>query len=129
MARPLNKRYFGEGTGIEEKLAVRFHNGTTGVVGYIVKQTGSKRFVCSDGTATTTCYLADKDIGDLLAGEMSITVKNDAAVVSRVVKISARRATLSDGSTTAWNFDDSIVDGKVEIERFEEDDFEPVVIP
>ena len=95
MGRPLNKRFFGVGTAAGNEIKVQFHNGTGSVKGYIVKQTGSKRFVCSDGTVEKTCYLVDKASAEVLAGEMSISVKGDDNTVYQVVKISSKTFLLS----------------------------------
>ena len=103
MGRPLNKRYFGEPTAGGDEIKVQFHNGTTSVPGWIVKQTGSKRFVCTDGTNTETCYLVDKAAGALAANEMSITV-DDNGPAKQVTKIAGRKVTLDDGTTQAWDF-------------------------
>lgn len=121
MARPLNKRYFGPPTAAGNEIKVQFHNGTASVAGWIVKQTGSKRFKCSDGTVTKTCYLKDKASADLLAGEMSITVKDDAGVAKRVVKLAGRKLTHADGTIGYWSFSASTTDGKVEMEEAGED--------
>lgn len=121
MARPLNKRFFGPPTAAGNEIKVQFHNGTASVPGWIVKQTGSKRFKCSDGTVTKTCYLKDKASADLLAGEMSITVKNDAGVAKRVVKLAGRKLTHADGTIGFWSFSASTSDGKVEMEEAGED--------
>ena len=52
MGRPLNKRFFGvEGTGPTasgNEIKVNFHNGSAVKEGYIVKQKGSKKFVCEE---------------------------------------------------------------------------------
>jgi hypothetical protein len=103
MGRPLNKRYFGEPTAAGNEIKVQFHNGTSSVPGWIVKQTGSKRFVCSDGTNEETCYLVDKAAGAIAAGEMSLTV-DDNGTPKQVVKIAGRKVTLDDGTTQAWDF-------------------------
>lgn len=103
MGRPLNKRYFGEPTAAGNEIKVQFHNGTSSVPGWIVKQTGSKRFVCSDGTNEETCYLVDKAAGAIAAGEMSLTVDDNGAP-KQVVKIAGRKVTLDDGTTQAWDF-------------------------
>jgi hypothetical protein len=103
MGRPLNKRYFGPPTAGDE-IKVQFNNGTSSVPGWIVKQKGSKRFVCSDTALTqATCSLVDKAAGDLLAGEMSITV-DDGGTARQVTKISGRVATLDNGTRVAWDF-------------------------
>jgi len=103
MGRPLNKRYFGEPTAAGNEIKVQFHNGTSSVPGWIVKQTGSKRFVCSDGSNEETCYLVDKAAGAIAAGEMSLTVDDNGAP-KQVVKIAGRKVTLDDGTTQAWDF-------------------------
>jgi len=129
MGRPINKRYLGEPTTDGQEIKVQFFNGTASVNGWIVKQLGSKRFRCTDGTEIADCVLVDKTSANLLAGEMSISVKDDAGVVSQITKITGRKVSTA-GSTTGWNFSDSAVDTKVEMEEAgdvagtNEDDFE-----
>ena len=103
MGRPLNKRYFGEPTAAGSEIKVQFHNGTASVNGWIVKQKGSKRFECSDGTDTAICTLVDKASAGLLEGEMSITI-DDGGVAKQVTKIGGRRVTLDDGTSRSWDF-------------------------
>lgn len=121
MGRPLNKKYFGPPSAGGEELKVQFHNGTGSVNGWIVKQTGSKRFICSDGSVEVECYLVPKNSGDLAANEMSLSVKDDSGNVYQVSKISAHRVTVETGSTTAWNFNDSTTDGYAEMEEAGDD--------
>jgi len=117
MGRPLNKRNFGTPDSGNE-IKVQFHNGTASVPGYIVKQKGSKRFVCKDASGTTaTCVLVDKAAGSLAAGEMSITMKLDDTTVVQVVKISGRKMTADNGNTYPWNFSTSTTDGAAEVEE------------
>jgi len=104
MGRPLNKRYFGPPTATGNEIKVQFHNGTSSVPGWIVKQKGSKRFVCSDTALTqATCVLTDAAAGSLTAGQMSITV-DDNSTARQVTKISGRVATLDNGTRVAWDF-------------------------
>jgi len=103
MGRPLNKRYFGEPTAGGDEIKVQFHNGTASVPGWIVKQKGSKRFVCTDGTNTETCTLVDKAATAIAAGEMSITV-DDNGTARQVTKISGRKVTMDNGVMQPWNF-------------------------
>ena len=121
MGRPLNKRYFGTPTAGNNELKVQFFNGTASVPGWIVKQTGSKRFVCTDGTATATCYLTDDDAGNLVAGQMSITLKLDDTTAVRAVKISGRKFTANNGNMYAWNFSTSTTDGAAQVEEAGDD--------
>lgn len=116
MGRPLNKRFFGTPTADGNEIKVKFFN-TAPVDGWIVKQLGSKKFRCTNGTAIKDCFLVDKLAADLQAGEMSMVVKDDNGLVSRVVKITARKVTLSNGTSTPWNFSDSIEDDAVEMEE------------
>ena len=117
MGRPLNKKFFGAPTAGGSEIKVQFHNGTKSVNGYIVKQLGSKKFRCTDGVATTDCFLVDKAAGAIAAGEMSIVVKDDAGAVKQVTKISGKKVTLDTGTTISWNFSDATDDASVEMEE------------
>ena len=105
MGRPLNKRYFGPPTAGGNEIKVQFNSGSGSTPGYIVKQTGSKRFNVSNagGTVTGTCYLVDKASAALAAGEMSIVV-DDNGTSRQVVKIAGRTVTLDNGSKIKWDF-------------------------
>jgi hypothetical protein len=122
MGRPLNKRYFGEPTAGGNEIKVQFHNGTASVNGWIVKQLGSKKFRCTDGTATKDCVLVDKASAAVAAGEMTITVKDDGGTARQVIKIAGRKVTLDTGASIAWNMSDSTSDGAVEMEEAGDDD-------
>ena len=128
MGRPLNKRYFGTPTAGGSEIKVQFHNGTASVNGWIVKQLGSKKFRCTDGTAVKDCFLVDKSAADgntpaaVTAGEMTITVKDDAGALKQVTKIAGRKVTIDTGETIAWNFSAATDDGAVEMEEAGDDD-------
>lgn len=116
MGRPLNKRFFG--ANANNNLRVRFHNGTSSVDGAIVKQKGSKKFVCVDANGTeATCVLTAANNAALVAGQMSITVTNDAGTDLFATKISARKITASDGNVYPWTFSSSNTDGSVQVEE------------
>ena len=120
MGRPLSKQQlFGANSG--NNIKVQFYNGSASVPGYIVKQTGSKRFVCSDADGNTaTCYLVDKASAALGAGEMTITLKYDDATVQQATKIARHRVTLDYDSSVQsmpWNFSTSTTDGAWQIEE------------
>jgi hypothetical protein len=116
MGRPLPKSLFG--ANAKNNLRVQFHNGTSSVAGAIVKQKGSKRFVCVDASSTeATCKLVSKDDASLAAGEMSITVTNDAGTDLFVRKISRHLITGSNGVRYPWNFSSSNTDGNVQVEE------------
>lgn len=115
MGRPLNKRFFGADAGADIK--VQFFNGTKSVPGYLVKQKGAKKFLCRDAKGNEAiCMLVDKAAGDLVAGEMSITVKLDSGEVAQVTKIAARKVTVN-GVSMPWNFDAATDDGAVQVEE------------
>jgi len=104
MGRPINKRHFGTpDSGSDFK--VRYHHGSE-ANGWIVKQVGSKRFKCTDGTNPYVCTLVDKDQGALALGDMTISVKDSANsdAISQVTKITGRRVTLSAGTQIPWDF-------------------------
>ena len=133
MGRPLNKRYFGPPTAGGNEIKVQFFNGTASVNGWIVKQLGSKKFRCSDGTVTRDCFLVNKASAAVAAGEMTITVL-DGATPKQVTKITAHLAQLEGtGDKIKWDFtgagatvemeeagDDAVIDNV----GTDEDDFE-----
>ena len=138
MGRPLNKRLFGKAgvgpTASGNEIKVNFHNGTAVKEGYIVKQKGSKKFVCEEiGTGGEfTCTLTTGKLpAALAAGEMAISFKMDDSETYTVSKISGRKATLSaptatgtnayDGKSVPWNFSTSTADGAAQVEEAGDD--------
>lgn len=122
MGRPLNKRLFG--ANAKTNLKVQFYNGSASKQGYIVKQVGSRRFKCKDAAGNAAvCKLVNKAAGDLVAGEMTITVKLDNTTVVHVQKISSRMLTVYPGEGVPaltrypWNFSSSTTDGAVQVEE------------
>ena len=135
MGRPLNKRLFGTPTAGGNEIKVNFHNGTAVKEGYIVKQKGSKKFVCEEiGTAGEfTCTLTTGKLpATLAAGEMAISFKMDDAETYTVSKIAGRKVTLVapsatgsnayDGKSVPWNFATSTSDGAAQAEEAGADD-------
>ncbi len=120
MGRPLSKQQFF-GANSLNNIKVQFHNGTSSVKGYIVEQTGSKRFKCKDANGVTAiCYLKDKASADLQSGEMSISFKYDDGTIQQATKISRHRATFLYNSVVRsypWNFSTSTTDGEWQIEE------------
>jgi hypothetical protein len=118
MGRPLNKKFFGTPTAGGTEIKVRFRaTGEAEANGWIVKQLGSKKFRCYDGTDTMDCVLVDKAQGTLAVGEMSIVVKDDGGTARQVTKIAGRKVTLDSGASIAWNFSNAADDGAVEMEE------------
>jgi hypothetical protein len=120
MGRPLSKQQLF-GSNSSNNIKVQFHNGTTSVRGYILEQTGSKRFKCSDSDGNTAiCYLVDKASIDLEPNEMSITFKYDDGTVQQATKIARHKATFNySGSVRSmpWGFATSTTDGRWQIEE------------
>ena len=138
MGRPLNKRLFGVAgvgpTAAGNEIKVNFHNNAGVKEGYIVKQVGSKKFVCEEieTPGLFTCTLTTGKLpAALVAGEMSISFKMDDAETYTVSKIAGRKVTLSapsgtganayDGKSVPWNFSTSVVDGAAQVEEAGDD--------
>ena len=108
MGRPLNKRYFGADLG--NNIKVHFHNGTDIVSGYIVKQVGSERFICSDVNGVqVNCLMVAKSFNDISVGEMAMTVKFDDGTVAHPSKIAGEVMTVNN-QIIHWTFDPSSSD-------------------
>ena len=124
----------GAPTAAGNEIKVNFHNGTAVKEGYIVKQKGSKKFVCEEieTAGEFTCTLTTGKLpAALTAGEMAISFKMDDSETYTVSKISGRKATLSapsatgtnlyDGQSVPWNFSTSTSDGAAQVEEAGDD--------
>ena len=134
MGRPLNKRLFGPPTAAGNEIKVNFHNGTAVKEGYIVKQKGSKKFVCEEieTAGLFTCVLKTGVLpAALSAGEMAISFKMDDSETYGVSKIAGKKATMVkpsatgsnayDGLSVPWNFSTSTSDGAAQVEEAGDD--------
>lgn len=120
MGRPLSRQQLF-GANSKSNIKVQFHNGGRSVPGYIVKQKGSKWFICEDADGNTAkCKLVDKAFDELQAGEMSISFKYDDNTVQQAKKISRHVITVNyDGQDRKmpWTFATSNTDGRWQVEE------------
>jgi hypothetical protein len=139
MGRPLNKRLFttaaGGATAGASEIKVNFHDGSSVKEGTIIRQKGSKKFVCAEtGTADTThtCTLVTGKLPAALAsGEMTISVQGSDGETYGVSKIAGRKLTVAQPSATGsnalngtslkWDFAAAGA-GKVQVEEAGDDD-------
>lgn len=103
MGRPLNKKFFGSGTGNQIKVRAKIGSAAEGY-GTIVKQTGTNRYKVTVGSDTGTCVIVDKSNGTLAAGEMTISVKDANNVVKQVKNVKGHTLVLDTGELVAWSF-------------------------
>jgi hypothetical protein len=116
MGRPLSRQQLF-GANDNNNIKVQFHNGTESVKGYILKQTGSKRFKCEDVDGNiAVCYLKAKASADLEAGEMSITILDDNEDSYQITKITRHRVSYN-GISKPWTFNVDLTDGYVQMEE------------
>lgn len=115
MGRPLKKTNFG--ANANNNLKVQFNNGTMSVPGYILKQYSSRKFKCKDYDGNIAiCKIVDKHANDLLAGEMSITLKSDTGITHQAVRIHQNLATVVYSGTnyvTGGTHNSDVVYGQV----------------
>ena len=114
MGRPVNKRYFGSGSGNQIKVRAKVGSNSEGD-GFIVAQKGSNRFKVTVGANTGICTLVNKNTGTLAADEMIINVATDAGTWQQVTRLYNRVAQVEGGTKIAWNFGTSTSDGAVQI--------------
>jgi hypothetical protein len=126
----------GGATAGANEIKVSFHNGTAVKEGTIVRQKGSKRFVCAEtGAADTehTCVLTTGKLpAALAAGEMSIMVLGADSETYTVSKITGRKVTVIapsatgsnalDGLSVAWQMGSAASAGVVRMEEAGDDD-------
>ena len=113
MGRPVNKKYFGSGSG--NQIKVRFKTGGTEYDGYVLSQRGTTKFRVSDGTRTIIARLVNKNAGSLNNGEMIINVLTDAGTFVQATKLYNRVAIVEGNQKIKWNFSTSRVDGAVQV--------------
>jgi hypothetical protein len=114
MGRPVNKRYFGSGSGDQIKVRAKIGSASEGD-GFIVKQRGSNRFTVTVGSDTGICTLVNKSTGNLAANEMIVNVATDAGLWRQATKLYNRVAIVEGNEKIAWNFSPSTTDGAVQI--------------
>jgi len=94
MGRPLKKKFFGDPADPGSQFTVTYWNGTAAVTGYIVKQKGSRRFLCTDDANPAVCNLSTEAVTE---GLMNLTMDGQL-----VKKITGRIAILADDTRYAW---------------------------
>jgi len=105
MGRPLNSRNFGPGAG---KIVITFHDGDNVVDGYIVKQTGTRRYqVTADGVNIKEVTLAEtvEQAENLVEGSATIAVQDGEGNVSYVTTLQSVTARTASGETVTWSDD------------------------
>lgn len=122
MGRPLNKRNLGDTGDAGDQISVTADVGAGAGAGFIVKQKGSKRFLCSVGGTEAVCALVAGAPG---VGEVRINVTDSASGTYDVTKISGRTCTVeantgtefSTGDKVAWNRDAAVLNESVVIDH------------
>mgnify|MGYP006268232535 CR=1 FL=1 len=120
MGRPLSRQQLFNANSLTN-IKVHFHNGSTPVKGYILRQRSTKWFLCSDVNGNTAkCKLVDKVRADLLEGEMNIAFVFDDGTKGHAIKISRHLITVMyDGMyrNMPWTFDSNNADGRWQIDE------------
>ena len=120
MGRPLSRQQLFNANSLTN-IKVHFHNGSTPVKGYILRQRSTKWFLCSDVNGNTAkCKLVDKVRADLLEGEMSIAFVYDDGTKGHAIKIARHLITVMyDGMyrNMPWTFDANNSDGRWQIDE------------
>lgn len=116
MGHAINKKFFGDDS-ITDNILVYFNKDGSAVPGFIVKQTGSNRFICEDSAGDRrVCYLVAKVSGDLDLGEMCIVVTWDGNSYP-VSKIQQHLVTIN-GGQVPWSFNTSLNPGTALVQEY-----------
>lgn len=103
MGRPLNSRNFGPGAG---KIVITFNDGENVVDGYIVKQTGTRRYqVTADGVNIKEVTLAETTAAaeNLVEGAATIKAQDSEGNVSYVTTLQSVTALTTAGTAVTWS--------------------------
>jgi len=91
MGRPIQKKWFGPTgtTGYQIVISgVKWADGTTATGAYIVKQTGDRAYIVSNGTKEEPVFLVNAlSVGELNPGECFITALPFGGAISACEKI------------------------------------------
>lgn len=105
MPRPLHPRNFQSISG--STIKVNYHNGSSAVTGYIVKQLGTKKFrVTTNGTDKFDVEFAQTTgaAETLVAGTCTIVVAPFGGDLEYVKKITSRKLVTTDGNVYKWGY-------------------------
>lgn len=122
MGRPVNKRYFGSGSGNQIKVRAKIGSNAEGN-GYIVSQRSTNRFRVNVNGTEGICKIVNKDSGQLAANEMIVNVLNDAGQWVQATKLFNRVAIVEGNLKVKWTFTTSNSDNAVEVPDVEENAF------
>jgi hypothetical protein len=118
---PIPSDYIGNEPG---RISVRFHNGTEVVDGFIVKQTGTVRYVVSDGVEEYVVRLANtqEELDNLGPGDATILcypfVNGEIIDTPEHIKnITMFVCFTVEGHRYGWRFDRADEKGEVDIAR------------
>jgi hypothetical protein len=114
MGRPVNKRYFGSGSGNQIKVRAKIGSNAEGD-GFIVSQRSTNKFKVTVGSDTGICALVNKSSGSLAANEMIINVLTDAGTWVQATKLYNRVAIVEGNQKIKWNFAADQADGAVRV--------------
>ena len=114
MGRPVNKRYFGAGSGNQIKVRAKIGAAAEGD-GYIVSQRGTNKFKVTVGADSGVCKLVNKASGSLADNEMIINVLTDGGEYAQVTKLYNRLAIVEGNQKVKWTFNASQADGAVQV--------------
>lgn len=115
MGRPINKKFLTGSAENPIKILAKFDSGEE--YGIINEQVASRRYVVKSGINTAICQLVDKDAGDLLDGEMTISGTNADSDVVRIAKLLSNKAMGYDDVAYQWGFE-SPIGNMLELETF-----------
>lgn len=107
---------FGAGAG---KVKIRYHNGTSPVTGYIVKQIGVRRYrVTTDGTTTYDVVLAENTTlaQTLTAGFATIQVTPFGGGTENVHLLQGYKCYTTQGNQISWMLTGAAKTGEGNIE-------------
>jgi hypothetical protein len=112
--KPISNVNFGNVAG---KIKMSYHNGTTVVDGYIVKQIGTGRFVCAplaNSTTQSTVVLASSTPAATTLTAGLGTIKGSefgSNAVQHVSVIRGATCVTTEGHTYSWNIGDAAKPG------------------
>jgi hypothetical protein len=123
MGKPIKKKWFGPPIASGNQIivdAVRFADGTLVGPAYIVKQTGDRAYIVSDGTKSEIAFLANAEPADLLPGQCRIAATPFGGAPRPCEKIAQYRLSLHEVDGTindyTWSTIPAVKKGQADLD-------------
>lgn len=123
MGRPIKRKWFGPASANGNQIivnGVRWADGTTATNAYIVKQTGDRAYIVSNGTKSEPVFMVNATaVGGLLPGQCFITATSFGGSERPCEKIAQYRLSIYEANGEindySWSTQPAVAKGQADL--------------